>query len=234
MHQAGQGCNDELPAVFYSFEFGERNMAIGIITVAAGYLLGSIPTGLLIVRLTTGRDVRQIGSGRTGGTNVLRAAGAWATAATVILDTAKGFLAVWLARATVGTPAIEALAGLAAVVGHNYSVFIGFKGGAGTMTTIGSAVALWPWIGPILIGVGGLALIITRYASVGSIVVAVLLPVAFAMRAWLGDGPWSHLIHGVGTAALTLWALRPNIRRLWEGQERRLGARKEKSPPPGP
>lgn len=195
---------------------------LNMIVIAGGYLLGSIPVGLLLVRALTGKDVRQVGSGRIGGTNVLRAAGSRVALMTSVGDLAKGLLTVWLARAVVGTPTAEALAGLAAVVGHNYSVFIGFKGGAGTMTTVGGAIALWPWNAVILACTGIPVVAITRYASVASITIALLIPIIFALRAWLGDAPWPHLIHGLGTATLTLWALRPNIRRLLKGRERQV------------
>jgi glycerol-3-phosphate acyltransferase PlsY len=111
---------------------------------------------------------------------------------------------------------------VAAVVGHNYSIFLRFRGGAGTMTSIGGAVALWPLSGliliPVLLGVA----LLTRRASLGSIVGAFLLPALFAVRAGLGASPWAYLAHGVLTSALTLWALRPNIRRLLRGEERRI------------
>jgi glycerol-3-phosphate acyltransferase PlsY len=146
---------------------------------------------------------------------------------TILADLSKGFLAVWLARVVVGTqgvesPLVESLAGLMAVVGHNYSVFIGFKGGAGTMTTGGGALALWPWNAPILIPLGVAVIALTSHASVGSITVAILIPIIYAIRTAVGAGPWEHLIHGLGTMILTLWALRPNIKRLWEGRERRV------------
>jgi len=194
----------------------------GIIAVASSYLLGSIPVGLLLVRAITGKDVRQIGSGRTGGTNVLRAAGLWAALLTILGDGAKGFLAVWLARTLVGTPVVEAVAGLLAVVGHNYPLSTGFKGGAGTATTVGAAIGLWPTSGVILIVVCAAVIVGTRYASLGSITVALLLPVTLALWAWLAGASWAYLIHGVGTSVLTLWALRPNIRRLLRGCERRV------------
>lgn len=200
---------------------------VRVLMVLVGYVMGSIPTGLLVVRVMTGKDVRQVGSGKTGGTNVLRAAGAWGTTVTVLVDTAKGLLAVLLARAVTANAAVEALAGLAAVVGHNYSAFIGFRGGAGTMTTIGGATGLWPWSGPALLVVGVPVLLLTRYASVASIVVGLALPAIYALRAWLVHAPWAYLIHGLGTAALTLWALRTNIRRLLTGQERKLGSHKQ-------
>lgn len=218
-----------MPSLYLCYLNWEMNMDIlrigGIII--GSYLLGSIPVGLLLVRVTTGKDVREIGSGRIGGTNVLRAAGFVIALLSVLGDLGKGLLAVWLARAFVGIPAVEALAGLLAVVGHNYSIFIGFKGGAGTMTTIGGAIGLWPWNGAILIVAGIAVVAVTRYASAGSITLALLLPTIFALRAWLGDAPWSYLIHGLGTGALTLWALRPNIRRLLEGRERRVTLRKK-------
>lgn len=204
---------------------------LSIVVLVSAYLAGSIPVGLWLVRMTTGKDIRQVGSGRIGGTNVLRAAGPWVALASVIGDVLKGLLPVLLARAVVGNPAIEALAGLLAVLGHNYSIFIGFKGGAGTMTTIGSATALWPWMAIIVALVGLPVLIIIRYASLGSISVALLIPTAYVLYAWLGDGPWAYLIHGLGTAALTLWSLRPNIQRLLAGNERRVTFRK--SPEPG-
>ncbi len=195
---------------------------VSVIVIVGGYLLGSIPVGLLVVRAVTGKDIREVGSGRIGGTNVLRVAGPWVALLTALSDVAKGLLAVYLARAVVGTPVVEALAGLAAVVGHNYSIFIGFKGGAGTATTIGGAIGLWPWNGAIMIVVGAAVVTATRYASLGSIVVALLLPIILALRAWLAGAPWVYLIHGLGTAALTLWALRPNIRRLLDGNERQV------------
>jgi len=199
---------------------------LSVTVIVSSYLLGSIPVGMLIVRATTGKDIREVGSGRTGGTNVLRAAGPKVALLTVLADIAKGLLAVLLARAVVGTPIVEALAGLSAVVGHDYSIFIGFKGGAGTMTTIGGAVGLCPWNSVVTAVVGIPVVIVTRQASVGSITVALLIPITFALCAWLGDAPWAYLIHGLGTAALTLWSLRPNIKRLLEGTERQVTSRK--------
>lgn len=200
---------------------------LSVLMIAASYLIGSVPIGLLLVRVSTGKDVRQIGSGRIGGTNTLRAAGPWVALLTVLADLGKGFLAVWLTRVVIGTqgiasPLVESLAGLMAMVGHNYSIFIGFKGGAGTMTTGGGALALWPWNAPILIPIGVGVIALTSHASVGSITVAVLIPIIYAVRALAGYGPWEHLIHGIGTMVLTLLALRPNIQRLWEGRERRV------------
>ncbi|MCX7680853.1 MAG: glycerol-3-phosphate acyltransferase [Anaerolineae bacterium] len=193
-----------------------------VLALAIAYILGAIPFGLIFVRATTGKDIRQLGSGRTGGTNVLRAAGPLVAFLSILCDFAKGWGAVKIARLLTGIPALEAASGLIAVVGHNYSIFIGFKGGAGTMTTIGGALGLWPLSCAIAVVVGGVAILLTRHASVGSIVVAVLLPLLFAWRASLGRLPWSYMIHSLGTTALTLWSLRPNIRRLLAGSERKV------------
>ena len=197
-----------------------------VVILVSAYLLGSIPVGLLLVRATVGKDVRRIGSGRIGGTNVLRAAGPWVAALSILGDFGKGWLAVWLAQTLATPPVVAALAGALAVLGHNHSVFIGFKGGVGAITTLGGAIALHPWSIPILIAVGIIAIVLTRHASVGSICVALLLPIILVLGAWWGDLPWAYLVHGLGAMTLMLWALRPNIRRLREGNERRVTLRK--------
>ncbi len=197
-------------------------VARSIVALAIAYILGAIPFGLIFVRAKTGQDIRQLGSGRTGGTNVLRAAGPWIALPSILCDMAKGWGAVKIAQLLTGMPAIWAAAGLLATVGHNYSIFIGFRGGAGTMTTVGGALGLWPLSCAIAVVAGGVAILLTRHASVGSIVVALVFPLLFAWRAGSGGIPWSYLIHGLGTTVLTLYALRPNIRRLLEGSERKV------------
>jgi len=193
-----------------------------LVALLLAYLLGSIPVGFLLVLWLRGVDVRQVGSGRTGGTNVLRAAGWPLAVLTGAGDGLKAVLAVLVARLLGGPPLLLALAGVMAVVGHNYSVFLHFRGGAGTMASIGGALALWPWsialLLPMLLGVA----LGTRRASVGSIVIALVMPILFAVLVALRVRPLAYLGHGVLTSLLTLWALRPNIRRLWQGQERRI------------
>jgi len=196
-----------------------------VVVVVAGYLLGSIPVGFLFVWRLRGVDLRQVGSGRTGGTNVLRAAGWKLALLTGLGDGLKALLAVLVARWLGGSPLLLALAGVMAVVGHNYSVFLHFRGGAGTMASIGGAVALWPWsvaiLVPTLLGVG----LGTRRASLGSIVIALLLPVLFGLLVVLKVRPPVYVGHGVLTSFITLWALRPNIRRLLRREERTLDLR---------
>jgi glycerol-3-phosphate acyltransferase PlsY len=190
------------------------------LVLVVGYVLGSVPVGYVVVRWVRGLDVRKVGSGRTGGTNVMRAAGRAAALVVGVGDALKAALAVAVARWFGGPPLSQALAGVTAVVGHNYSLFLGFRGGAGTGTSIGGATALWPWSVavtlPTLLGV----VAVTRRASLGSITVALVIPAVFAVRAALGLGPWEYLAHGAATSLLTLWSLRPNIRRLLRGQER--------------
>ncbi|OGO49610.1 MAG: hypothetical protein A2Z30_08545, partial [Chloroflexi bacterium RBG_16_64_43] len=151
-----------------------------VVTCALGYLLGSIPFGLLVVRLVTGQDVRQVGSGRTGGTNAMRAGGLGVGLLTTVLDMFKGALAVWLARSlVVALPWIEVLAGLASVLGHNYSLFLvervvdaagrgrlQFRGGAGGAPTVGAAFAFWAPSALIIVPLAAAVFYFMGYASV--------------------------------------------------------------------
>jgi glycerol-3-phosphate acyltransferase PlsY len=186
------------------------------------YLLGAFPTGYLVVRAFTGQDVRRLGSGRTGGTNVLRSAGLVPAIVTVAGDLLKGLLAVVLAHALAPTPLAVAAASVAAILGHNYSVFLSFDGGAGTMTSIGVALFMSPVVGAAVIVLGLAILILRRYASLASITVAVAMPALFgAGSLWFGLPP----LYCIGTAAITLvviYELRPNICRLLKGTERRI------------
>ncbi len=191
-----------------------------------GYLLGSIPTGYLVVGALTGRDVREVGSGRTGGTNAMRAGGVRAFVLTGIGDMLKGFLAVLVARLLTGNWALaQAVAGVAAVVGHNWSIFLGFKGGAGTGPNIGVCIALWPLSALWLIPLVPFGVFVVGYASVTSLVIALLIPGSLALRAGAGLSPWVFVGYGVAAAVTVVWALRPNIQRLIAGTEPRVRKR---------
>ena len=207
---------------------------MGVIAVVAAYLLGSIPTGLVLVRLSTGKDLRQEHSGRTGGTNAARAAGAWAGIGTMIGDGLKAAGAVWLAHAlTAGQPLIEAIAGIAAVLGHNYSLFmierregkLHFRGGAGGAPTVGAAIGLWGPSALFMIPTGIGVLLVIGYASVATISVGVAATVVFLVRAAQGSGPWGYVVFGPVVVVLLLLALRPNLARLRQGTERIVGLR---------
>jgi len=205
-----------------------------------GYLLGSIPFGLIIVKLRTGKDVRKVESGRTGGTNVYRAAGMWAGLLTALLDGIKGMVAVWLAVWIIAKLGISefpfglVMAGIGAILGHNYSIFLAergengrwrLRGGAGGATTAGGAMGLWlPSI--LFILPGALAtLYFSGYASVTTLSVPLVALVVFAVRAYLGYGPWVFVLYGVLAELILLWALRPNLKRLMNGSERMVGPR---------
>jgi glycerol-3-phosphate acyltransferase PlsY len=152
----------------------------------------------------------------------MRAGGSVAGLLTGTGDILKGALAVLLAGwLTGGDVWAQVLAGAAAVAGHNWSPYMGFKGGAGAATNVGVCIALWPlsalWLVPFL----PFGLNVIGYASVTSLIVAAAVPVTLAVRAALGAGPWLHVVYG-GLAALAIvWALRPNIKRLINGTEPR-------------
>lgn len=202
------------------------------------YVLGSIPFGLLLVRLSTGKDVRQIGSGRTGTTNALRAAGPSIAVLTLLLDVLKGAVAVWLARWLFPDNVwVEMLAPVMAIMGHNYSIFLAerdengrlrLRGGAGGAPALGGALGLWP--GSILFLTPFLVLIYfgVGYASVTTMTGPLIAAVIFAVRAWQGHSPWTHVAYCLIAEVLLLWALRPNIRRLLDGTERGVGWRARK------
>lgn len=202
------------------------------------YVVGSIPFGLLVVRVKTGKDIRQVESGRTGGTNAMRAAGWTAGVLTAMLDVIKAAICVWAARALFpAQPWMHVLAGLAAVVGHNYSIFLierdekhglRLRGGAGGAPTVGGAIGLWL---PNLLIIPPLSfalLYFLGYASVATMSVALLAMIIFIIRAALGDAPWVYALYGLLAELLLLWALRPNIRRLLSGNERLVGWRARK------
>lgn len=207
-----------------------------IILLAAvlGYLIGSIPMGYLVVRLIKGQDIRAHGSGRTGGTNAFRAGGPVAGVLTSVGDALKGYVAVMLARlvagpevlaTTIGTVAVV-LAGLTAVIGHNWSVYLGFKGGAGTAPNIGAAIAFWPVAGLYLAPMVPLGLYLIGYASVTSLIIAGMVLITFVIRAALQADPnWWYVAYAAAAAVAVIWALRPNIRRLRQGTERMMGLR---------
>ncbi len=199
------------------------------LVLIAAYLIGSIPMGFVIVKAISGQDVRQVGSGRTGGTNAMRAAGLAAGLLTALLDLFKGAAGVWLASAVLPAESRSlgmALAGLCAILGHNYSIFLRFKGGAGGAPCVGAAMGLWPWSIFIIAPVGIGMLFGLGYASIATLSVSVVITALFAYRAYVVNvAPPEFILYGVGSFVLLAWALRPNIRRLLRGEERLIGWR---------
>ncbi len=193
-----------------------------VVVTVLGYLVGSFPTGYLIARLWKGVDPRQYGSGRTGGTNVLRAAGKGAALLTVLSDVLKGVVAILLARVLVGADGVVVVAGLAAVLGHNRSIFLGFHGGAGSMTNAGVVLVLAPHVVPVMAAAAFVAALLSRTASLSSIAAAVAMVVALVISFFLSFTPIAHVVYGVLACVLILFELRPNIERLLSGSERRV------------
>ncbi len=208
---------------------------LAVAILAGAYLLGSVPFGLIFVKLTTGKDIRQVESGRTGGTNAMRAAGFWVGFTTAMLDLLKGATAAWLARWLM--PAafwVHILAPVTAILGHNYSIFLAernpqghlrLRGGAGGATAAGGALGLWAPSLLIILPLGALIFFGIGYASVTTMSVALLAGLIFAYRAWIGASAWQYIFYGVIAELILIWALRPNIRRLIAGQERLVGWR---------
>ena len=199
---------------------------IGLLAVLAAYLIGSIPFGLIVVRLTTGADVRQHGSGNIGATNVLRTAGRGAGVVTLLLDALKGWFAVWLAsRLTGGSELWMSFAALAVLIGHAFSLFLKFKGGKAVASFVGAFAYLTPLplLAVILIFIFLTAW--TRYLSLGSIVAAGLFPLACWMILHPG---WPVLVTSLGAAVLIVERHRGNIARIRAGDERlfSLGGKK--------
>jgi glycerol-3-phosphate acyltransferase PlsY len=197
-----------------------------ILALIIAYLLGSVPAGFLLVRFYTGTDIRAVGSGRTGSTNVLRAGGSKVALMTGVLDVLKAASAVWIAqRLLPGNEWAAALAGVAAIIGHNYSVFIGFKGGAGGAPTIGAAFALWAPSLLVVVPLGAAIWYFIGYASVATMSFSLILTALFTYRAYALGAPWEYALYGLMALAVCLWALRPNIKRLLRGEERMVGWR---------
>ena len=196
-----------------------------------GYLLGSIAFGYIYVKLFRGQDLTKIGSGRTGGTNSLRAGGVGIGVLTSLSDVFKGLMAVliptWLFGDALGPallPWAQALAGVMSVVSHNWSVFLKFGGGAGTGPNVGWSTAIWPWVFPIAFVVMVGLLLTTGMASVASLSMAAVTIVIFAVRYFMGiDTTLAYLTGSLVAGVVITWALRPNIRRLLDGTERRVG-----------
>ena len=204
-----------------------------IVPLTAGYLIGSVPIGLVVVRLSTGKNILNEHSGRTGGTNVMRTAGFWAGLVTAIGDVLKGGAAVLLAQALArGDPWVQAGAGILAVLGHNHSVFLmdrsqgrlRFRGGAGGATAVGCGIALSPALAWVILVVPFLLFGI-GYASVTTLSVGALMTLTLAFQANAGQVPWASVGFGVGAEILMLLALRPNLERLRRGEERLVGIR---------
>ena len=202
-----------------------------ILAAAGGYLLGSIPFGLVITRAAGLGDIREIGSGNIGATNVLRTGRKDLALATLVLDAGKAAAALLIARAIVGESehqiTVGLIAGAAAFIGHCYPVWLGFKGGKGVATFFGVLFAgVWP-LG-IISGITWLAIAtMFRYSSLAALCAAAIAPVA----ALVAGFSWSEVIFTLVLAILIFWRHRTNIARLRAGTEPRIGDKREVAAP---
>jgi glycerol-3-phosphate acyltransferase PlsY len=203
-----------------------------LLIAAAAYLLGSVPTGYLLIRLFRHQDIRSVGSGNIGATNVLRSGGKGLGAATFLLDVIKGAAAVGLGALlgrllAPGTNPLdmEALAALFAVLGHMFPVWLRFRGGKGVATGFGVFLVAAPWAALAAIGVFALVFLVSRYVSLASIAGAASFPV-FAWLLVTGDRTPFFIAVQFAVALIIIAKHHQNIRRLLAGSESRLGAKK--------
>ncbi|MBF6598951.1 MAG: glycerol-3-phosphate 1-O-acyltransferase PlsY [Dehalococcoidia bacterium] len=202
-----------------------------VAAAAIGYLIGSMQFGLLVGRATRGVDIREYGSGATGATNVIRTAGMKAGVFVIFADVAKGLAPVYIAFGLARAAGLHgddrawvaALAGFAAVCGHIWPLYAGFRGGRAVATGFGAALAMNPAAAAALIPVAALVVAGVRIMSVMSITMAPLLALVFIVLAALGISPWPYAAYAAASAALIVWKHRANIRRLLAGTEPKIG-----------
>jgi glycerol-3-phosphate acyltransferase PlsY len=194
-----------------------------VANIAIGYLLGSIPFGLVVGHLWLGRDIRASGSGKTGTTNVLRTAGKLPAGLVMVCDIAKGVIPGLIGRYVFDDPGVAAAGAGAAVVGHVWPVFAGFRGGRGVATAFGGILGLSPLLA-LIFPVIGLALVLpTRYVSLMSVVGTPMSALVIVLAAVAGWEPVSYALYGVFAVVMIEYTHIPNIRRLLAGTEPRFG-----------
>lgn len=198
------------------------DVTLAAVTIVIGYMLGTIPSGYLVAKLH-GVNIQQVGSGNIGATNVLRALGVVPAVIVVVLDPLKGAVATALPLLLGVGPWGAALAGLAVVLGNNFNVLLGFRGGKGIATSIGVMLVLEPLVALFCIVLGVFTILVSRYVSLGSLVGMMALPLFLIAR---GSHP-AYLLLGFALTALAVVRHLANVRRLMAGSESRLGERLE-------
>lgn len=199
------------------------DLARTVVLMLIAYLAGSIPVGAIVARRVGGPDLRSVGSGRTGGTNALRALGRKWAAVVVLGDLLKGALPVLLARYVTGDPLVEVLCGIAAVAGAIWSVFAGFRSGRGVGTGVGTMLVIQPVAVLLSAPVFVVVILLTRYVSLGSLLgSAAMIPAMLLVLLVVPETPLPYVIYtAVGTALIWL-AHADNIERLLKGEERKF------------
>jgi len=199
-----------------------ESVALTVATTVVGYLVGSIPWSVLIARVVGGPDPRTVGSGRTGGANVLRAYGPRIALVSGLLDASKGVVAVLIVRLLGLGPLAESVAGLAVIVGHSRSVFLGFQGGRGVSVGWGALLVISPFVAALVAVVFVAIVLVTRYSSLGSLLGSAIGGLMIGALALSGATAVEYLVYAVGGAALIWLFHSDNIQRLATGTERRI------------
>lgn len=194
-----------------------------VIIIVLAYLCGAIPFGLLFTKLFTGKDIRSVGSGNIGATNVLRAAGKKAAVLTLLADCLKGLVPVLVVRLLLPDDALEALTGIAAVLGHNFPVFLGFKGGKGVATSYGVALAVTPLLGLVCLLIWLGATLVWRYSSLSALISFLAYPF-LVFSIYPDSRPLGSL--ALFLAGMIYFRHRENIKRLVAGTEPKIGQKK--------
>jgi glycerol-3-phosphate acyltransferase PlsY len=187
------------------------------------YLLGSVSFSLVLGRLSRGIDIRDYGSGNAGSTNTLRTLGLKAAIAVFVLDLLKGLIPVVVAKVVSEDARLEVIAGLSAILGHDFPIFHGFRGGRGVATSIGATIGMMPLVGLLIPFLGGVILIPFRYVSLMSVLGAVVTALIIVALAVTNRVPDSYAAFAVIAAGLIVWQHRENITRLRAGTEPKLG-----------
>jgi len=192
-----------------------------ILAGVIGYLLGCIPSGVLISKIYGVRDIRKHGSGNSGTTNVLRTLGWLPSVLTLVCDCLKGYAACLIGK-QLGGDAAMLVGGLCAILGHDFPVFMGFKGGKGIATSLGLIIAINPWLALALLAVQIIAVALTRYMSIASLITTVAFPILVCFTERGRENFPLFLGAACVASALSLFGHRGNIRRLIRGEENRL------------
>lgn len=196
-----------------------------VVLLIVSYLLGSISTGYLVAKVGKGIDIREHGSGNVGTTNILRTMGVLPAILVLVLDMFKGLVPVYLARHLFGTPEAMMLSGIMAVIGHNWPVFHGFRGGKGIATSMGVILALNPFVLLILAVMGAIIILLTRFVSLASLAGALLFPAAIYRYGIRGveDTGYLPVIFSSVFSLLAVVRHKDNIKRLLAGKENKIG-----------
>lgn len=196
-------------------------MILPIIAVIACYLLGSVSFSVLLAKGMKGIDIRQHGSGNAGATNTLRVLGKGPAILVLALDVLKGIAAVWVGRWLGGSEWVAAISGIAAIIGHNWPLYFRFRGGKGIATTIGvmATLAFVPAVCAGIIAI--LAIVLTRFVSLGSLIFVFLTPIFLLISGEFGAYFWSGLV----VCLFAFWRHRTNIVKIIQGKENKLGSK---------